>query len=428
MAGKLLIFFISLFILSVPVGAALGLSSIWALQLDGTSLSIVGQKVFEGIDKTVLLAIPFFILAGSVMQSGGIAKRLMKLANALVGWFRGGLGSATVLSTMFFSALSGSSAATTAAIGSVTIPEMVKKGYHKNYATALVAASGELGGIIPPATVMILYGFVANVSIGSLFIAGILPGILIGISLMITIIIVARIKGFDDKITVEKGAWLKELWVSFKDAFWALMMPVVILGGIYLGYFTPTEAAVVAVFYGIIISLFVYREIRLRDLLGIFSKAAVTSSIILLIVGFSAIFGYILTINQIPHAVGNLITQVTENPMVFLLLANIVLLIAGMFMEAAASILILSPILTPVAAQFGIDPIHFGVIMVVNLAIGTVTPPVAVNLFLACQIANLRVEKVIRPALLFVAVLIIDLLLVTYLPQISLWLPSLGNQ
>lgn len=425
MAGRLFIFFLCLFILSVPVGVALGLSSIWSLQIKGTSLSIVGQQVFEGIDKTVLLAIPFFILAGSVMQGGGIAKRLMNLANALIGWFRGGLGSSTVLSTMLFSSLSGSAAATTAAIGSATIPEMERRGYPRNFAAALVASAGELGSIIPPSTVMILYGFIANVSIGSLFIAGVIPGILVGLSLMVTTIIVARVQGFDKVSKVDTKVWAKNVWIAFKDAFWALMMPVVILGGIYFGYFTPTEAAVVALVIGLIVSLFIYRELQIKDLLGIFSKAAVTSAIVLLIVGFSAIFGYILTINKVPHLVGNMITQITESPMVFLILANIVLLIAGMFMEAAAAILILSPILTPIAAQFGIDPIHFGIILVVNLGIGTITPPVAVNLFLACQIANLRINQIIRPAFLFVGVLIVDLLIITYLPAISLWLPSL---
>ncbi|QQK78860.1 TRAP transporter large permease [Salicibibacter cibi] len=420
MTTRLFIIFIFLFILSVPIAATLGLSSIWSLQLEGSSLSTVGQQVFRGMDQTVLMAIPFFILAGSVMQSGGIARRLMAFANALIGWFRGGLGAATVLSTMLFSTMSGSSSATTAAIGSITIPSMEKKGYPRSYATALAASAGELGGVIPPATAMIIYGLVANISISSLFIAGIIPGILIGISLILTISIIARIKGFDAVSNTDFITWFKQVLVTFKDAIWALLMPLIILGGIYLGYFTPTEAAVVAVVYGLIVSFLIYRELKIKDLIGIFSRAAISSSIILILIGFSAIFGHILTINQVPHAVGGLLTQITENPIIFLILVNIVLLITGMFLETAAAIIIMVPILAPVAFEFGIDPIHFGIIVIVNLALGMVTPPVAINLFVACQIANIRIDQIIRPVLIFLGILIIDLLLITYLP---LWIP-----
>ena len=416
---------IVLFVLSVPIAASLGFSSILTLQIDGQPLIVVAQKVFEGLDKFSLMAVPFFILAGSLMQSGGIARRLMNFANVLVGWIRGGLGAATVLATMFFSTLSGSSSATTAAIGSITIPNMVKKGYPKPIATALVASSGELGVIIPPSLSLIMYGLVANVSIGSLFLAGIIPGIIIGSSLMLTIYVVAKIKGFDEGERPNAKAWLKQLWATFKDAIWALLMPIIILGGIYTGLFTPTEAAVVAVVYGFIIGYFVYRELTLKEVLNVLSKSAVTSGILLLIVGFASIFGYILTINQVPHMIANALMEVTDNPIIFLMLVNVMVLITGMFMETLASIIILAPILAPVAAQFGIDPIHFGLIMVVNLAIGMVTPPVAVNLFVACQVANLRIDQIIRPVLIFLAVLIVDLLLITYLPGLSLWLPSL---
>lgn len=416
---------IVLFVLSVPIAASLGFSSILTLQIDGQPLIVVAQKVFEGLDKFSLMAVPFFILAGSLMQSGGIARRLMNFANVLVGWIRGGLGAATVLATMFFSTLSGSSSATTAAIGSITIPNMVKKGYPKPIATALVASSGELGVIIPPSLSLIMYGLVANVSIGSLFLAGIIPGIIIGSSLMLTIYVVAKIKGFDEGERPNAKAWLKQLWTTFKDAIWALLMPIIILGGIYTGLFTPTEAAVVAVVYGFIIGYFVYRELTLKEVLNVLSKSAVTSGILLLIVGFASIFGYILTINQVPHMIANALMEVTDNAIIFLMLVNVMVLITGMFMETLASIIILAPILAPVAAQFGIDPIHFGLIMVVNLAIGMVTPPVAVNLFVACQVANLRIDQIIRPVLIFLAVLIVDLLLITYLPGLSLWLPSL---
>lgn len=425
MIGYLFIILLVLFVLSVPIAASLGLSSILTLQISGQPLIIFAQKVFESLDKFSLMAVPFFILAGSLMQSGGIARRLMNLANALVGWIRGGLGIATILATMFFSTLSGSSSATTAAIGSITIPSMTKKGYPKPYATALVASSGELGVIIPPSLSLIMYGLVANVSIGSLFLAGIIPGILIGLSLMLTIFFVAKIKGFDKGERVDKSVWSKQLWVAFKDSIWALLMPIIILGGIYSGLFTPTEAAVVAVVYGGIIGLFIYRELTLKELLNVLSSSAVTSGILLLIVGVASIFGYILTINQVPHLVANALMEFTESPFIFLILVNIIVLITGMFMETLASIIIMAPILTPVALQFGIDPIHFGMIMVVNLAIGMVTPPVAVNLFVACQVANLRMDQIIRPVLVFLGVLVVDLLLITYLPALSMWIPSL---
>ncbi|MCM3759167.1 TRAP transporter large permease [Alkalihalobacillus oceani] len=425
MTLKLFLLLGVLFIVGVPIAISLGLSSIFLLQLEGKGIGVVAQKVFEGLDKFSLMAVPFFILAGALMQKGGIARRLLALANVLVGWFRGGLGAASVLTTMFFSTMSGSSSATTAAIGSVMIPSMEKKGYPRNFATALTAASGELGVIIPPSISMIVYGLVANVSIGGLFLAGIIPGILIGLSLMITVSIVAKIKGFDEVTKIDKGSWFKELWRAFKDAFWALLMPIIILGGIYFGLFTPTEAAVVAVVYGFIVGFFIYREIKLKDIADIFGKAAITTGIILLLVGFASIFGYILTINQVPHMVAESIAQISDSPVVFLLLVNILLFITGMFMETLASIIILGPILAPIAIQFGVDPIHFGIIMVVNLAIGMVTPPVGVNLFVACQIARLRIDQLFRPLAIFLAVLITNVLLITYLPILTLWLPNL---
>jgi len=423
--GLLITILLLLFALSVPVAVSLGFSSIITMQIDGMPLIVGVQKVFESLDKFALMAVPFFIIAGSVMQFGGIARRLINFANAFVGWLTGGLGAATVLGTMFFSTMSGSSSATTAAIGSITIPHMEKKGYPKNFAAALVAAAGELGSIIPPSLNMIVYGLVANVSIGSMFIAGIIPGVLIGISLMVTVVIVSRLKGYDPGTRIDRKIWAKELWVTFKDAIWALLMPVIILGGIYSGFFTPTEAAVVAVVYGIVIGFFVYRELTMKDLMKILSRSAITTSILMIIVGFASIFGYILTINRVPHALANTLSGITDSPIIFLLIVNILVLIIGMFLETMAALIILAPILAPVAVQFGIDPLHFGVIILINLAVGMVTPPIAVNLFVASEVANIRLDQIVRPILIFLVVLIVDLILITYIPALSTWLPTL---
>jgi len=266
---------------------------------------------------------------------------------------------------------------------------------------------------------------VTNVSIGALFLAGFIPGIFIGLTLIITIIIIARIKGFDQVTKIDRSKWLKDLFKTFGDAFFALLMPAIILGGIYLGWFTPTEAAVIAVVYGFIISVFVYRELKINDILPLLSRAAVSSAIILMIVSFASSLAYILTIEQVPHKLGQFIAQLTDSPIVFLLLTNILLLIAGMFLESYAAILIIVPILAPIASQFGIDPLHFGMMVIVNIALGMITPPLAVNLYLVCQIAGIRIEQIMRPVLIFLGVLIIDLLIISYVPILSTWLPSL---
>ncbi|WP_370297618.1 TRAP transporter large permease [Ammoniphilus sp. YIM 78166] len=410
---------------SVPIAVSLGFASLIVLQIEGIPLITLAQSVFESLDSFVLMAVPFFILAGNLMQTGGISKRLINLSNALVGWFRGGLGSASVLAAMFFSTMSGSSSATTAAIGTTLIPAMEKKGYPKPFATATVAAAGEIGVIIPPSIGMVVYGLIANVSIGSLFMAGFIPGLLIGLSLIITIIIVARVKGFDIVQNQSKREWLKELWRSFSDAFLALLMPLIILGGIYRGWFTPTEASVVAVLYGLVIGLFVYREITWTDLLPIFSKSMVTTSVIMMIVAYTSIFSFIVTKEQVPQKLGEAIAGFSDNPIVFLLLVNIFLFITGTLLEGLVTIILVTPILAPVAAHFGIDLVHFGIIMIVNAAIGMLTPPVAVNLVVASKIANIPASKLTRPVLLYLFILTVDVLIITYVPVLSTWLPSL---
>jgi C4-dicarboxylate transporter DctM subunit len=405
---------------SVPVGVAIGILSFAGLWARGIPMVAAVQTVFESLDSFSLMAVPFYILAGSIMQAGGISQRLVNLANALIGWLKGGLGGAAVLTSMFFATISGSSSATTAAVGSTTIPAMVKKGYPRNYAAALVAASGELGVIIPPSLPIIIYGLVMNQSIATLFIAGILPGIMIGGSLIATSIVVAYVKGFDNVTSLPFGQWAKGVAVAAWQASLALMMPIIILGGIYTGVFTPTEAAVVAVFYGLIVSLFVYRELRWRYLGQVFVKAALVSAGILFIVAFASALGFFLTISQIPQQIGLWIGSLTANPLVFLLIVNGLLFITGMFMETLAAIIILAPILGPIAATYGIDPIHFGMVMVVNLAVGMVTPPVGVNLFIACEVAGIRLDQIVRPLLIFLAVLIVDILIIAYVPYLSL--------
>ena len=419
--AQILLGLIALLFLTVPVGIAIGLVSMASLYSKGLPVVAAVQAAFESLDSFSLMAVPFFILAGNIMQAGGISERLVALANALIGWLRGGLGAAAVLTSMLFATISGSSSATTAAIGATTIPAMKKKGYPLPFATALVAASGELGVIIPPSLPMIIYGLVMNTSITALFVAGILPGLLVGTSLMITVMAVAAVKGFDDVTRVTFGEWLRNVGRATLDASLALLMPIVILGGIYTGAFTPTEAAVVAVAYGLFASLFIYRQLSFADVVRIFVNSALVSAGILMIVAFASAFGFALTINQVPQQVGAWITSIAGSAFTFLLLVNGLLFVVGMFMETLAAIIILAPILGPVAASFGIDPLHFGMIMVVNLAVGMVTPPVGVNLFVACEVAGIRLDQIIRPLLLFLVVLIMDVLIVSYVPALSLF-------
>lgn len=424
MISLLFISFIVFLFISLPIAVCLGFASLVALYLKGIPLITVAQSVFESLDSFALMAVPFFILAGNLMQTGGMSRRLINLANVLVGWFRGGLGSVAVLTSMFFATISGSSSATTAAVGSTLIPAMENKGYPKNFATATCAASGELGVIIPPSIPMVVYGLVANVSVGSLFLGGFIPGIMIGLSLILVIIIVARVKGFDVVHRTDKLQWLKDLWKAFLDSALALLMPFIILGGIYKGWFTPTEASVIAVVYGFVIGMFVYREIKWKDLMPIFSRSILATAVIMMIVGYASIFGYILTVEEVPQRLGKAIAEFSDNPIVFLLLVNIFLFVAGTIMEALITIIIVAPILAPIAIQFGIDPVHFGIIMVVNVAIGMLTPPVAVNLVVACQIAKLKMSQLTRPVLLYLGILTLDVLIISYVPILSTWLPS----
>ncbi len=417
----LLLTLLGLFAVSVPIAMALGIAAIPTLLERRIPLIAIPQVVFEALDSFALMALPLYVLAGRLMQTGGIAARLVAFATALVSWIRGGLSAAVVLTSMMFATISGSSAATAAAVGAMLIPEMEKQRYPRPFAAAAVAASGELGVIIPPSTAMILYGVITGISITDLFIAGFLPGLMIGASLILTAVLMSWIGGYGERRPFAGRQWLCDVWAAFRRAILSLVMPVLILGGIFGGIFTATEAAVVAVFYALFLGVVVYREIGLRELPGIFARAAVTSSVVMIIVAFAAMFAFALQLLRAPQQIGAFLTTVTADPMMFLLLVNLFLLVVGMFMETFAAIIVLAPILAPIAVRvYGIDPTHFGLIMIVNLAVGMVTPPVGVNLFIACGVARISMEQLMRPLAVFLAVLLANLMILTYVPAIPL--------
>ena len=416
----LIVIMLGLFALSVPIAFALGVAALPFFLERRLPLIAIPQVIFDSMDSFVLLAVPLYVLAGRLMMTGGVARRLVEFAVSLVGFLRGGLAAATVLTSMLFATISGSSAATAAAIGSTLIPEMERKKYPRPFAAAVVASSGELGVIIPPSVPMVIYAVITGVSITDLFIAGIMPGIMIGLSLILTIVAVSTIRNYGEREPFQLKPYVANIVVATRRAALSLVMPFIILGGIYGGVFTPTEAAVVAVAYALFLGCIVYREIPLKALPRIFAESAFTSSIVMIIVGFAFVFAYALALMQAPQQVAAAIRGVSSDPMVFLLLVNLFLFVVGMFMETFAAIIILAPVLAPVAQALGIDPVHFGLIMIVNLAIGMVTPPVGVNLFVACGIANITMEQLMRPLLVFLAVLIINMFIITYVPWLSL--------
>nr|WP_309100512.1 TRAP transporter large permease [Fredinandcohnia onubensis] len=418
MAWLLFGILIVLFFINVPIAVALGLASMIVLMIqDNVPLMVVVQKMFTSTDSFTLMAVPFFILAGKLMEVGGMSKRLVDFAMTIVGRMHGGLAMVSVVTCMFFAAISGSGAATTAAVGAIMIPAMVQKGYDKSFSTAIQAAGGTIGVMIPPSVPMILFGVIAGASISDLFIAGILPGIFVGLSLILVAYFISRKRGYGKE---EKSSG-KEIFTSFNRAILAILMPVIILGGIYGGVFTPTEASVVAVVYGLIVGLFIYKEIKWKDLPEVFIQSAVTSAVIMFIISCASIFGFILTREQIPLSITNALLAISDNPIIVLIIINLILLIVGTFLETSAAIIIMAPILLPVTTAVGIDPVHFGIIMVVNLAIGFITPPVGINLFVASNIANLRLEKIVRAIIPFLIILIIDIIIISFVPELSLF-------
>ncbi|MBU8881346.1 TRAP transporter large permease [Bacillus sp. FJAT-29790] len=420
--GPILLFasFMLFLILSVPVAISVGLSSAIMVFQDGTPPTVIIQRLFTTMDSFTLLAVPFFILAGGLMERGGMSKRLVDFAYALVASRTGGLGMVAVLACMFFASISGSGVATVAAIGAIMIPAMVARGYDKGFASSTVAASGELGVIIPPSIPLILYGVATGVSIKDLFFAGIIPGIMIGFTFMILVYFVSKVKHYSG----ERSYSWKEKFVAFKDAVLALIMPFIILGGIYSGVFTPTESAVAACVYALIVGLFVYKELKWKELPQIFYNAALTSSVVLVIIANAGLFGWILTSDGVPQAVATWFSGISNSPFTFLLIINILLFIVGMFFDSGAAILILAPILVPVAVTYGIDPVHFGIVMIVNLAMGMITPPFGVNLFMVSEVASISMERLLKFTALFVLVMIFNILILSYIPVISTWLPQ----
>jgi tripartite ATP-independent transporter DctM subunit len=409
------------FALTISVAVSIGLSAVLGIATTGSPMLISVKEMFNAINKFPLAAIPFFILAGNLMETGGISRRLVEFAKSIVGGVQGGLPMTCVLTCMIFAAVSGSSVATTFAIGAILIPALIKHGYPTTYAAALQATSAELGVIIPPSIPMILYGVSAEISIGELFIAGFGPGILIGGALMLFVWAYCKWKGWGK----DDGEGRLPFGRAFLQAGWALLMPVIILGGIYGGVFTPTEASAVAVFYALIVGVVVYREIGLRDLYAILRKSVISSAVIMFIIANAGLFAFLITRAGVPDAIGRWLEAVLQSPGWFLLGVNAALFIIGMFIETSAAIIVLAPILAPVAQHFGIDPVHFGLIMVVNLALGMITPPFGVNLFAACTVARISLDRIVGHLVPFVLVVLACLMVITYVPWISLSLRDL---
>lgn len=422
MTATMLVTMCVLFLCSVPVAIAVGLASVAGMSLyTPLPLVLVAQQAFASLDKFPLAAVPFFILAGNLMGEGGISRRLVDFAKSLVGGVQGGLACTCILTCMIFAAVSGSSVATTFAIGAILIPAMVRHGYPVSFAASLQASAAELGVIIPPSIPMILYGVAAEVSIGELFVAGFGPGILIAGALMLSVWVWCRIRGYGKSDRDGRLAVLP----ATRAAALALMMPVIILGGIYGGVFTPTEASIVAVFYALIVSCFIYRELDLAGVLAILRKSVVSSSVIMLIIAMAGLFSFLLTRAGVPAQIGAYIIATFDSGWSFLLAVNLFLFVIGMFIETSAAIIVLAPILAPVAIRFGIDPVHFGMVMVVNLALGMITPPFGVNLFAACAVARISLDRMTKSLLPFIGVVLVCLMLITYLPWISLALRDL---
>ncbi len=414
--------FVILLLMNVPIAITLGLSSLVALLAEGIDPIIVPMNVYASTSKFVLLAIPFFILGGNIMERVGISRRLIVLAEKFVGHLKGGMAIVCVLVACFFAAISGSGPATVAALGMIIIPAMIKTGYSPEFSSALMASSGAIGVIIPPSITFVVYGSIAGASIGTLFIAGVIPGILVGLGLVVVALVIG--KKLDLK-TSEKASF-KERMIALKDAFWGLMMPVIILGGIYGGIFTPTEAAAVSAVYGLFVGLFIYRSINVKELYQILVDSTSQTAVVMLITATASLFAWVITVSGIGATITSLFINVSGgSTIIFFIIVNVILLIAGMFLDSTSALFIFTPLFLPVAKVLGIDLIHLGVVMIVNLAIGLVTPPVGVNLYVACGIGNINLTRISKAALPLLAVSLLILLAITYVPQISLLLPGL---
>ena len=434
MDPTLLVLFGFLFVMlavGVPVGFAIGGATMLSLFFcTNQSLIIAGQYNYSGIFSFTVMAIPFFMLAGTAMSTGGIAKKIVNFVSSLVGFITGGLGAITILACMFFGALCGSGMATTAAIGGMMIPQMKDKGYKLPYAATLVCFGGTVGPIIPPSLSFVLYGATTKVPVPTLFLAGILPGILIGVGFLVTNYVMCRSMGQDlairttaEKVNIMEAMRVrgKLVWKTFREGFWALLSPVIILGGIYSGIFTPTEAACISVVYSLFVSVFVYKELDMKGVYKTFLAASVINGVTSFLLGYSTVFSTFMTFERVPQAISEFLMTVTESPVVLLLIINAILLVVGCFLDTVPAIIVMAPMLLPTITHFGISPVHFGVIMAVNLAFGLCTPPYGCNLFVGAAVAKISMESMFKYIIPFFIVSIVVLMIITYVPAISLF-------
>lgn len=414
--------FVLFLVTGTSIAVALGLSSAIVLySVLNIPLVVVVQRMFTSVDSYSFLAVPFFMLAGAFMSDGGVTRRIVDFSMALVGFMAGGLALVVAVAGMFFAALSGSSAATTAAIGASMIDEMERRGYDRAFAAAVVASGGTVGIVIPPSITLVVYGSIANCSVADLFTGGFAPGILMGLSMCVISWFISKKFGYLGQGTFSIMAVLR----SVKSCFWALMMPVIILGGIYSGIFTPTEAAAVAAVYGAVVGFFIYKELTLAHLPKTLLSAAYNTTMIMFVVGAANLFGWILTNAKVPHMLAESLAAYTTSPLVFLMLVNLLLLFVGTLINASAAVVILTPILLPVALGLGIDPVFFGVLMVVNLAVGCITPPVGLDLFVVSSITGISIDKVTAKVMPYLIILLVDLVILTYFPSIITFLPNM---
>ena len=423
MTAEILLFcLLLLFAIHTPIAIAIGVAAIAAVFVQGDfNMMMVVQRMVSGTDSFHLMAVPLFMFTGTVMEAGGISRRIIDFANALVGWLPGGLAAVTIVSAMFFAGISGSAAADAAAVGAILIPAMKKSGYDSDFAAAVQASGGSIGVIIPPSIPMIIFGFLTGASIGRLFAAGILPGILIGFSLILTATFISWKKGF----SATKPFSFKEIWRTFKRSLLAMGAPVIILGGILFGIFTATESAAIAVVYALVVGMFIYRKIKVKDLFPLFLNGSITAAVVMFIIATASVFSWIAAIEDMPARLAGTLLGISANPVVLLLLINMVLLIAGTFIETTAALILLVPMITAIVPSLGIDIIQLGVIVVTNLAIGMLTPPMGICLIVSCSISNDTVSAVSRRILPFLGILIIDLLIITFYPPITMWMANL---
>lgn len=409
-------------VVGIPIAVSLGLGALASVLMSGNlPIGIASQRMFVANASVSMMAVPFFMLAGSIMTAGGISRRLVRFSNSLIGWISGGLGLVATLTAMFFAAISGSSSATAAAVGGTLIPEMKKEGYDLEFSSCVVAAASTTGIVIPPSVSMVLYAAAASVSVGTLFLAGFVPGICMGIA----VAIVLHHQAVKRNYPTSPRSSIKEIGAAFLDSIWGLLTPVIIIGGIYSGIFTATEAAAASCVYAIIVSCFVYKELKFKDIPAIFFDSVKATAVVMFVMNAAGLFSWMITAYRVPAMITSFFTSITDNMYIMLLLVNILLLIVGTFLNASSAVIILAPILVPMLKAMGVDPILFGIIMIVNLAIGCITPPVGVSLFVVQSISQLSFEVICKHIVPYLLALIVVLVLVTYIPAISLGLPAL---